>query len=778
MPALPTRYARRADSSRRRLHVESLEDRRLLAASPWQNPNAHLDVSNDGILSPFDMSLIIVRMQAGQIGELPAPNPNPPTAFVDTSGDNILSPWDLLRVINRLQSPPTAKISTLTPFTIDVTPQISVNVGGTNLPPNGTPVIVDVDLNADGDFDDPGELNYSQSTLYNGQSNFSLTTPLARKDVLYTVNLRARVLDPDMPIVSSSLELDVDTRTSDVLENYVHAFDPAYGYELKLEQAQFIPGQGTYTYYVLLMTSQSWRSAAEVNKPVWQHWVELYVPSTPSSTALLLIDGGNNQGFGGSPPAATMELGFAALATSSIVVHLRTVPSEPLIFSDEPGNSRTEDEIIAYSFDKYLNQIDAGTPNVETWPVLVAMAKSAVRAMDAAQEFIPTANAAWGINDFMVTGFSKRGWTTWLTSAVDDRVTAIIPGVFDNLNQGEQMAHHFGVYGFFSEAVHDYNDLAIFDRILTPQALELSQIIDPYRYLANGRFDDMPKLVLNSAGDEFFVSDSSQFYFHDLPGDENYMRYIPNTGHGLDTRALESTLTFFQAVRTGAALPQFSWTNEQDGSIRVTASTNPSAVRLWQATNPNARDFRRTWNPGITWTSTLLTNQGGGVYVGDVAMPDAGARAYFVELTFPSPFGISYVFTTDIRVKSTLAWHPWPFESGFPDDDASPFAGVALNLFAEGSLAALVEAFGNQAATAELTDVALAVSLLAVEEELLPAPALTPALARPAQPRFESAAVSALLEALDDAPLVGGDVDSEEQDALDAVFGELSEPLV
>src|SRR5262249_11872237 len=159
------------------------------------------------------------------------------------------------------------------------------------------------------------------------------------------------------------------------------------------------------------------------------------------------------------------------------------------------------------------------------------------------------------------------------------------------LNQGPQMVHHYGVYGFFSEAIQDYSDEHIFDRILTPEGLELSRIVDPYRYLADPRMT-MPKLLINSAGDEFFVTDFSQFYIHDLPGTKNYLRYIPNTGHGLDTRAAESSLTFYDAILNNRPLPQYSWTAEQDGSIHLHTDTAPTQVLLWQATNPTARDFR------------------------------------------------------------------------------------------------------------------------------------------------------------------------------------------
>lgn len=40
------------------------------------------------------------------------------------------------------------------------------------------------------------------------------------------------------------------------------------------------------------------------------------------------------------------------------------------------------------------------------------------------------------IDKFLVAGASKRGWTTWLTPAVDERIVAIVPIVMPMLNMG------------------------------------------------------------------------------------------------------------------------------------------------------------------------------------------------------------------------------------------------------------------------------------------------------------------------------------------------------
>src|SRR5207245_2179881 len=76
-------------------------------------------------------------------------------------------------------------------------------------------------------------------------------------------------------------------------------------------------GQG-FTEYVVDMISQEWRSAAEVDRPRWQHWLTVIVPDQPrSTTALLLINGGRKGRA--APRAAEPLLALAATRTATVV---------------------------------------------------------------------------------------------------------------------------------------------------------------------------------------------------------------------------------------------------------------------------------------------------------------------------------------------------------------------------------------------------------------------------------------------------------------------------
>ncbi len=419
------------------------------------------------------------------------------------------------------------------------------------------------------------------------------------------------------------------------LDEYVAKPDPSYAFEL-VRTINHPLGK----IYVIDMKSQTWRGEKEVDRTLWQHWLTIIVPNDVAfDTALLWINGGSNGRS--APTSPDGMLAEMALQSKTVVVDLQMVPNQPLVFADDPGNQRHEDAIIAYTFDKFLKTEDP------TWPLLLPMVKSAVRAMDTVQSHVAKAtDGKLEINHFVVAGGSKRGWTTWLTAAVDKRVRAIAPIVIDVLNMGKQMQHHFAAYGFYSSAIGDYEDMKVLGQLSSKGGTDIRNFVDPYAY--RDRYT-IPKFLINSAGDQFFLPDSAQFYFADLPEDK-YLLYCPNTDHGLDgSKADKALLAWYHSILTGRDRPDFSWEIPQEGHMTVQTKTRPAEVNLWTATNPDARDFRLE-TIGKAWKSSPLTPVEQGKIHATVPAPEKGWTAYFVELVFDSGAPVPYRFSTEIRV--------------------------------------------------------------------------------------------------------------------------------
>ncbi len=334
------------------------------------------------------------------------------------------------------------------------------------------------------------------------------------------------------------------------LDRYVAAPDANFSWRVARE----LPAEGV-TATLIEMTSQQWLTDKEVERPLWTHWITVVRPAAAqkptgeggnvtSDIGLLFIGGGSNDRPPPARPAAWLV--DAARDTGTVTAELRLVPNQPVVFKDDPSRKpRTEDDFIAYTWDKFLRTGD------EKWPARLPMTKSAVRAMDAITAFTATeAGGGKGVTRFVVSGASKRGWTTWTTAATDRRVIAIAPAVIDMLNVEPSFVHHWRVYGAWSDAVKDYVDHRIMNWMGTPEFRALMKIEEPYEY--RDRLT-MPKFMLNASGDQFFLPDSSQFYFDDLLG-EKHLRYVPNASHSLDkTDALESLQAFYSTIVKGTA---------------------------------------------------------------------------------------------------------------------------------------------------------------------------------------------------------------------------------
>jgi PhoPQ-activated pathogenicity-related protein len=431
------------------------------------------------------------------------------------------------------------------------------------------------------------------------------------------------------------------------LDRFIAAPTPEYAFETIHSN----DGRG-YRTHVLAMTSQRWRTEREVDRPVWRHWMTIVEPDhIRTNVGVLVISGGSNS----DPPPDKVDrvIGDIAARIGALVAEIRMVPNQPLAFSDEHGE-RGEDDLVAYSWDKYLRTGD------ETWPLHLPMTKAAVRAMDTMTAFSIKAGHLPAVDRFIVGGSSKRGWTSWLTPVADPRVVAIVPVVIDVLNVEASALHAYRVYGKWPAALEAYEKMGIMKWFGTPQLDALLRIEDPYAY--RNRIT-VPKLIVNATGDQFFTPDSSQFYFDGLLG-EKYLRYVPNTDHslrGAGGDAAKTGIAFLDDIIKGSARPRYSWQMDPDGSIRVRSSSKPLHARLWHAVNPHSRDFRLQ-TVGRAFWATELEDRGGFTYVANVPTPSQGYAAYFVELAYATLRNDVFTVTTEVRIKPDVLPYAPPLQ--------------------------------------------------------------------------------------------------------------------
>jgi PhoPQ-activated pathogenicity-related protein len=258
----------------------------------------------------------------------------------------------------------------------------------------------------------------------------------------------------------------------------------------------------------------------------------------------LWINGGLNTNF---TAQMKFDSGTQALCVASgmVTAALYQTPNQPIVFSDDPTHqSREEDAIVAYTWSHFLNHTDK-----PYWLLHLPMTKAAVRALDTIQAFLPTLNKASvpKINNFAVLGASKRGWTTWLTAAVDARVKIFIPIVIPVLDLVNSLNRLFQPYGEWSFILSDYLNNGIMQRLNTPEMELLAGIEDPFTY--NERYLNKPFYLIDAAEDEFFLPDSTSVFWSKLGATKKFMKLLPKTDHfmkGYQMDVVNNVNTFIQ----------------------------------------------------------------------------------------------------------------------------------------------------------------------------------------------------------------------------------------
>jgi PhoPQ-activated pathogenicity-related protein len=413
------------------------------------------------------------------------------------------------------------------------------------------------------------------------------------------------------------------------LVDYVTKKDDSFSWKLADTQ-QTAAG----TIYTIDLVSQTWHDIK------WDHKLQVFVPKDAKPQATMVLW---NQGGAPNPLSGIMGIKIAERVKAP-VAFLFGVPKQPLF------EGKREDALIAETFVQYLDTRDG------SWPLLFPMVKSVVRAMDALQQF---AKKEWDyeVKSFVVTGASKRGWTSWLTGATGDkRVKAIAPIVIDTLNLPVQMKNQVNAFGRPSDMIRDYTARKLIPIPETPEGQKLWKMVDPWVYREKLT---MPKLIINGTNDPYWPLDALNSYWDDLKGDK-WVLYVPNAGHDLrerdkdrkpellPMRAIDALSAFARCMIFDKPMPKLSWKYAElkggDGvKVEVSADGGATSQRFWTA-EADTRDFRKSF-----WKDNGSGGGKPGTFAYGIKQPPEGYRAGFVETEFELD-GLKFNLSTPLRI--------------------------------------------------------------------------------------------------------------------------------
>ncbi len=413
------------------------------------------------------------------------------------------------------------------------------------------------------------------------------------------------------------------------LKNYLNNGDRNYSWEIK-DSANL----GSTKVYQVLLTSQKWRG---IN---WRHQLSILIPSNiQHDGALLFITGGSNKD---EQPNWSKEdklwpiLGTIANKNKAVVALIKQVPNQPFF------DGKTEDELITHTLNEFRKDKDY------SWPLLFPMVKSAVRGMDAVQEVIAQKTPK-KINHFVISGASKRGWTTWLSSAIDDkRVQAIGPMVIDMLNMPQTLRYQYETYGEYSDQIEDYVKIGIPQSTESPDGKAITAMIDPYSYRTKLT---VPKMIFIGTNDPYWTADAIKHYIDQIPG-KNLIHYVPNAGHDLagGKQALEGLSAFFGMTLLNKEYPVSTWKVEKGKEgFEFSVEAKPEELvdaAIWATTSAD-RDFRNN-----LWLTRRVKLEGSTAKY-TIPFVKKGYQAFYMDLKYKDPNGGTYTVSTRIYTTDT-----------------------------------------------------------------------------------------------------------------------------
>ncbi|CAI7899240.1 unnamed protein product, partial [Closterium sp. NIES-53] len=368
-----------------------------------------------------------------------------------------------------------------------------------------------------------------------------------------------------------------------LLDRYVYSADAEFRWKDTGNRMRAKETGGWWTGYVLLVNTHNWLNRTVTNRFSWWHHLTLIAPDNmPNASKGLVLffigagwsdDGRDDRGYH-VPKANAVFIRVAAplvvdLGIMGVMLHEE--PMMPITFHVTPpgisssrGQKLQEEEIISFTLAMALQD-----PTTPEWPIYMPMAKSVIRAMDAAQlaarELIPHVP----MEGFVTVGVSKRACMAWLSAALDKRVVAFISYGYDLINFQPNMQHLLDSLGAVPILGRFYADYNLTHMLHSPQMRHIMSYTDPYFF--RDRLT-MPKLLIAASNDEFFSMDDSYFYFNDLPA-PTLFKIVANLDHmviQMSQWAYDASLSVFSSLLhinsscaslPASSRPSLTWTH-------------------------------------------------------------------------------------------------------------------------------------------------------------------------------------------------------------------------
>ncbi len=380
-------------------------------------------------------------------------------------------------------------------------------------------------------------------------------------------------------------------------------------------------------------TSQKYPINESYPNSEWKHNLKIFIPKSylKNTTPIVYVDSDIKN--------KKDEEFFENISknTSSIVARLTMVPNQPINFPNIAN--LFEDDLVAHTWKMFL---DDPIEN-KTLPLHLPMAVSIVRALDLIQTELQPKD--YNVSGFILSGASKRGWAAWLATISDERIKAIVPIVIDIYNMKSQFMKLNKVYAnHWPIALYPYYKINLYKFLENDNFNSLIQIEDPlaYKNSVKQKRLEIPKYIISSSGDDFFLPDSIYDSYKDIPG-ENIFRYIPNSSHFIKKSIIEDAITqYAKLINSDISINKLNFKFYEDKfgeNVRIVIKLNKNIkkITLWEATNTQERDFR--FSCGIEYKEKSLHIKNNARYISIyLKKPKLGWKASFIEIIHNNNF--------------------------------------------------------------------------------------------------------------------------------------------